>query len=115
MRILLLDSEQSAIERQMDFLAGLDYVEQTEVFRKPESLLETYIQERPGMVFIRVGKPELNGLQLARKLLEIDKRAKVVFVAQNSDYAEYAHGLAVDYLIEPFDLERFLEVMARAG
>ena len=115
MRILILDTERSAITKLKSYLAELDYVEQTEVFNRPEAMLAAYQQERPGMVFIRVGKPSLNGLQVARQVREGDERAKLVFVALNEDYAQYAHGVAVDYLIEPFELERFLEVMARAG
>lgn len=98
------------------YLRELDYISHTEVYAQPETMLIAYQQERPGMVFVRVGQPAINGLMAARSIRAMDDLAKMVFLCKNRDYTALAWELgAVDYLLEPLELDRFIEALARAG
>lgn len=86
------------------------------VFKHPDPLLAAYRKERPGMVFVRVGSSEINGLKVTRQVRAIDNQAKVVFLSKYKDYVNFVWEVgAIDFLLEPFGQERFIEVLARAG
>ncbi|ATW25612.1 LytR/AlgR family response regulator transcription factor [Candidatus Formimonas warabiya] len=115
-RILILDTEQPTLKKMQSYLQELDYISYTEVYTQSEMMLDAYRRERPGMVFIRVGRPDLNGLSAARRIRAMDELAKIVFICKNQDYTTLAWELrAVDYLLDPLDYDRFIEVLARAG
>lgn len=112
--IFILDSNQQSITLLQSFLSELDY--QVKVFRYPDPLLAAYRKERPGMVFVRVGSSEINGLKVTRQVRAIDNQAKVVFLSKYKDYVNFVWEVgAIDFLLEPFGQERFIEVLARAG
>lgn len=55
-----------------------------------------------------------SGLEIAKKILNIDDSIEVVFIASDEDYAIEAFELdAFDYLIRPVDQERFKETIER--
>jgi len=67
----------------------------------------------PQVVFLDVKMPRLDGVQLLRRLPEAD-RPLIVFVTAYDSYALHAfEGQAFDYLLKPFDQERFDTMLAR--
>lgn len=67
----------------------------------------------PDLVFLDVQMPGLDGLGVLAAL-EPDERPAVVFVTAFDQYAVRAFDLhAVDYLLKPFDDERFRTALAR--
>ena len=116
MRILILDVETQAIEELRGYLKGIGYLDFTECYHRVEEMLEAYRKERPGIVFIRVGHKQFNGLEAARMLKRLDERAKIVFISKFDDYVEFAWELgAIGYLAEPLNHEQFFAMLARAG
>lgn len=116
MRIFILDTDEQAVNELQRYLSEVDYLNNTVIFSDPKAMLEAYRQERPGMVFIRVGSSEINGLLISRKVREIDTRAKMVFISKYKGYADLVwEAGATDFLLEPFGYERFMEALARAG
>lgn len=116
MRIFILDSDQQAVDELKSYLSEMDYLSNTVIFSLPEAMLEAYRQERPGMLFIRVGSTRINGFWISRQVRVIDNMAKVVFISKYKGYAELAwEAGATDFLLEPFGYERFMEALARAG
>ena len=68
---------------------------------------------RPDLVFLDVQMPGLDGWGVL-STLEPDERPAVVFVTAFDQYAVRAFDLhAVDYLLKPFDDERFRTALAR--
>jgi two-component system LytT family response regulator len=70
--------------------------------------------DRPDLVFLDVQMPELNGFEVLRALAPNELPA-IVFVTAYDEYALDAfEASAVDYLLKPFDRERFARALSRA-
>lgn len=69
---------------------------------------------RPDLVFLDVHMPEKSGLDVLREIGAAEMPV-TIFVTAYDAYAVQAFDLsAVDYLVKPFDDERFEQAMARA-
>jgi two-component system, LytTR family, response regulator len=69
---------------------------------------------RPDLVFLDVQMPELSGFEVLSSL-ERHELPTTVFVTAYDEYALDAfEASAVDYLLKPFDRERFARALARA-
>src|SRR5688572_1196147 len=70
-------------------------------------------EESPDLVLLDVQIPELNGFE-ALAQLDLDKLPLIVFVTAYDEYALRAFEVsAVDYLLKPFDRERFHAALTR--
>ncbi len=72
---------------------------------------------QPEVVLLDIVLPEINGLELFRKLRALDSRVPVVFITAGgtSDTAIEAMKLgAYDYLLKPLDLAKVRELVERA-
>lgn len=66
------------------------------------------------VVFLDVQMPEESGMVLARELAELAMPPVIVFVTAYQHYAIQAFDLhALDYLLKPFDEERFAQALNR--
>ncbi len=70
-----------------------------------------YIKKRPADVaFLDIEMPEMSGLELAERLMEIDPFIKIVFVTAYGQYALDAfRAHAIGYLLKPLDGDEFTE------
>ncbi|MBS1787726.1 MAG: response regulator transcription factor [Acidobacteria bacterium] len=70
--------------------------------------------ERPDLVFLDVQMPEIDGFEVL-SALDADQLPLVIFVTAYDQYAVSAFEVhAVDYLLKPFDRERFGKALQRA-
>ena len=70
-------------------------------------------EQRPDVVFLDIRIPETDGLALARQLKAEDAPI-VVFVTAHAEHAAAAFDIdAVDYLLKPYDKERFDRCVGR--
>ena len=80
-----------------------------------EKALAAIRRHRPDLVFLDIQMPKLNGLALLQRLGAED-RPLIVFITAYDAYAIKAfEAQALDYLLKPFDQERFDQMLARAG
>ena len=113
LRVLLVDDEPLVREGLRDFLQGEpDVTVVGECANGLEAL--AFLEERPvDLVFLDVQMPELDGIGVAESLARSDGPA-VVFVTAFSEHALRAFEVnAVDYLLKPFDRERFAAALDR--
>lgn len=70
-----------------------------------------FIKEHPvDLAFLDIEMPEMSGLELAERLLEIDPYIKVIFVTAYNQYALDAfRAHAIGYLLKPLDSDEFKE------
>lgn len=69
--------------------------------------------ETPDLVLLDVQIPELNGFEVLAQL-DLDQLPLIVFVTAYDEYALRAFEVsAVDYLLKPFDRERFQAALGR--
>ena len=71
-------------------------------------------ESSPDLVFLDIQMPERNGFETLREL-DVDSPPFVVFVTAYDQYAVQAFEVhALDYVLKPFDDDRFLAAVARA-
>lgn len=76
--------------------------------------LELALKHRPDAIFLDVQMPEMDGIQAAHRLAEINPRPFIVFTTAYDQYALEAFQLdAVDYLLKPYEEERFRQTLIR--
>jgi two-component system, LytTR family, response regulator len=78
--------------------------------------LETIQREKPDLVFLDVQMPRLSGLEVCRALaVNRVPLPMFIFVTAYDEYALKAFEVhAIDYLLKPFDRERFLQALNHA-
>lgn len=114
LRVLIVDDEPIArrgIRKQLDGDAEI------EILRECSNGLEAVssIEElRPDLVFLDVQMPELDGFAVV-EAIGAENMPAVIFVTAYDSYALQAFEVnAVDYLLKPFDAERFHKALERA-
>ncbi|HVS38145.1 MAG TPA: LytTR family DNA-binding domain-containing protein [Gemmataceae bacterium] len=113
-RTLIVDDEPPSRRRVRDLLAeDPEFTLVGECGDGAEAV--ALLREEPcDLVFLDVQMPELNGLEAARLLAQGDGPA-VIFVTAYDCYALPAFEVhAVDYLLKPFDRDRFQKALAWA-
>ena len=114
LRVLLVDDEALARQRLEDLLKHQENVEIVGTADNGEAAISAIRTLDPDLVFLDVQMPGKTGLDVARTIGPDDMPA-TVFVTAYDQYALKAFDLAaIDYLVKPFDDERFEQAFARA-
>ena len=112
-RVLIVDDEPLARERLRDLLADTDAAVVGEARDGTEALSKIEEQD-PDLVFLDVQMPEVTGLDVVEQV-GAAQMPLTVFVTAYDQYAlEAFDASAVDYLLKPFDDERFASAFERA-
>lgn len=113
-RILIADDEPLARQRLEDLLRHEPGVEIVGTAADGASAIEGIRQLRPDLVFLDVQMPGGTGLDVVRAIGS-DEMPATIFVTAFDQYALSAFDVAaVDYLVKPFDDERFEQAFRRA-
>lgn len=113
-RVLIVDDEPPARRRVRRLLADSPGFEVIGECRDGVEALDAIRAQRPDLVLLDVQMPEVDGFDVLEALNE-DEVPTVVFVTAYDEYAVRAfEARALDYLLKPFDAERFDTVMSRA-
>ena len=112
-RVLIVDDEPGArrrIDRLLKVETGFEVVGQAGTGEKALALIR---EKKPDLVFLDVQMPKMNGIDVVRNMGAAEMPA-VVFVTAYDQYAVKAFELAaLDYLMKPFDDERFEQTLSR--
>jgi two-component system LytT family response regulator len=114
LRTLIVDDEPLARDRLRGFLKAEPTVEVIgECGSGPEAI--ALIREAtPDLVFLDMQMPGCDGLQVIARLPE-ERRPAIIFATAHERFAVDAFDLAaVDYLLKPFDRDRFRQALQRA-
>ena len=112
--MLVVDDELLARERIIDQLAHEPGVEVIGTADNGVSAIEAIRSKSPDLVFLDVQMPGKTGLDVVREI-GADKMPATIFVTAFDQYALRAFELAaLDYLVKPFDDERFEQAFRRA-
>lgn len=113
-KALIIDDEPLAREKLRGFLESAEGIEILGECRDGREALETIEQETPDLIFLDVQMPEMDGFEVLANL-ELEKMPTVVFVTAFDQYAIKAFDVhAVDYLLKPYDRQRFVQALDRA-
>jgi two-component system LytT family response regulator len=114
LRVLIVDDELLGRQRLEDLLGGEEGVELVGAAPDGQAAVEAIRALRPDLVFLDVQMPGKTGLDVVREI-GADAMPATIFVTAYDQYALKAFELAaVDYLVKPFDDERFEQAFRRA-
>ena len=114
-RTLIVDDEPLGRERIRMLLQDDPEVLLVGECKDGHEAVEAIKAQQPDLVFLDVQMPELDGLGVIRTI-GIAHMPAVIFVTAFDEYAVHAFEVhALDYLLKPFDIERFAEAFERAA
>ncbi len=114
LKVLVVDDEPHARQRVRALLEDEPGVEVVGEAGDGLEALDKIRTLKPDCVFLDIQMPELSGLQLVERLSG-EHTPHVVFTTAYDEYAIEAFDLAaLDYLLKPFDRERFRKALERA-
>ena len=114
LRVLVIDDEPLARQRLCSLLARTPDVEVVGECQNGLEAVAAIRAEAPDLVFLDVQMPGMTGLDVVRTIGPGDMPT-TVFVTAYDKHALAAFDLAaIDYLVKPFDDERFEEAFQRA-
>jgi two-component system LytT family response regulator len=116
MRVLIVDDEPIARRRISRLLRLEEGVEVVDEIGSGTDAVAAIRQQQPDLVFLDVQMPDLDGFGVVSALGEGGTAMPaIVFVTAYNEYAVRAFDVnAVDYLLKPFDPERFRSAFHRA-
>jgi len=113
LRTVIVDDEALARRRIRDLLAPQADVEVVGECAFGEDAVAVLQRDHPDLVFLDVRLPDLDGFGVLERL--DGDRPLVIFVTAFDQHAVAAFGVdAVDYLVKPFERERFFGAVERA-
>ncbi len=108
-KVLVVDDEPEAVELLTEFLSSKGYEVLTAT--SGEEALRRVKEERPHLVLLDIQMPKMNGLEVLRRIREIDPEMGVIMATgvNEEDVGRKALELgAFDYIVKPLDM-KYLE------
>ena len=113
LRVLIADDESLARERLRQLLEAEDRIEIVAECSTGSEALDAIRQKHPDIVFLDVKMPDLDGFEVIKRLSG-GRLPVIVFVTAHDRFALRAFETnAADYLLKPFDRERFQNALQR--
>jgi two-component system LytT family response regulator len=113
-RVLIADDEPLARERLRTLLAGEPWLQLVAECSDGVQAVEAIRRQQPDLAFLDVQMPGATGFEVISRIGSA-RMPLVVFVTAFDSYALRAFEVhALDYLLKPFDRERFRQTLARA-
>ncbi|GAA0310579.1 response regulator [Gracilibacillus halotolerans] len=114
LKAILIDDEKLALdflEHQINRISSIEVVGK---FSNPWKAFDYIDEKNVEVVFLDIHIPEINGIELAEKILERNPRLHIVFVTGHDDYAIQAFELnALDYVMKPVSAKRLSNTIER--
>ena len=113
-RTLVVDDEPLARERLTSLVSAEADMEVVGQSRDGEEAVRAIIEQSPDLVFLDVQMPAMNGFEVI-EAVGSERMPLVIFVTAYDQHALKAFQVrALDYVLKPFDRERFQEAVQRA-
>lgn len=113
-RTIVVDDEPFARARILKLLAQVDFVSVIGECKNGSEALKAITNYKPDLIFLDIQMPDLNGFEVLSKK-EFSPNPFVIFVTAYDQYALKAFDVhAVDYLLKPYDDERFMQALDHA-
>ncbi|MFS0725302.1 response regulator [Paenibacillus sp. 1P07SE] len=114
MKAILVDDERLALHTLEKLLKHFGHLTVAGTYQDAAEALEAVARIRPDIVFLDIGMPDMNGLELSAHIQTRSPSSAVVFVTAYDEYAIQAFELeALDYLLKPVTLERLAQTVQR--
>lgn len=82
-----------------------------------EKALEMYSEHSPGLVLLDISMPGINGIEVLKRLKNLDKDAFVIMcsaIGQDNMIVEAVENGAAEFIVKPFKAEQIAEALQLA-
>jgi FixJ family two-component response regulator len=113
--IYLIDDDESMRTSLSRMLKEVGYI--VEDFSSALTFLAHSIPVSPAVILLDMQMPDMTGIDLQEKLLQLGRKTPIIFVSGQSHPHQIVKGLkkgALDFLFKPFNLEDLLKAVADA-
>ena len=111
-QVLIIDDDELFVASLSDYLSAKSYkVSSASTGKEGMTVFE---REQPALVLLDQKLPDMEGIEVCRKILEIDPRSKVILVTAYATVRCAVDAIkagAFNYLSKPFELDELLIVM----
>jgi two-component system response regulator LytT len=113
-RILVVDDEHYSRDELKHLLGQYPSTQIVGEADSGEAAIMKVIQLQPDVVFLDVEMPKLNGMEVAKSLMELKKPPLVVFATAYPQFAAEAFRYeAINYILKPYDEEQLDQTIGR--
>ena len=111
-KCIAIDDEPLALELVETFCQQVPYLQLEKIFTQT-SAAQKHLRKFPvDLIFLDIQMPDMNGIEFFKSLTQ---ECMVIFTTAHSQYAVESYTLnAVDYLLKPLQLNRFLKACEKA-
>lgn len=111
LKCIIVDDEPPAIRLLEKYVAKVSFLELVTSTTKPLEVLRILEQTSIDVLFMDIQMPELSGIQLSKI---IHQKTKIIFTTAYPQFALESYELnAVDYLLKPFEFDRFYKAVLK--
>jgi DNA-binding LytR/AlgR family response regulator len=112
MTAIAIDDEPMALEVIKSHAAKVPFLELTACFTNAFEGIDYMQKHGTDLVFLDIKMPDITGIEISRSL---PREVMIIFTTAYSEHAVEGFEVdAVDYLLKPFSLARFLKACSRA-
>ncbi len=109
---IAIDDEPLALDIISTFCRKIEYIDLKQTFTETGEAFEYLKTDPVDLLFLDINMPFLSGIDFYKK---VGKDTMVIFTTAYSKYAVEGFNLnAADYLLKPFDFQRFLQAVEKA-
>jgi len=115
-RVLVVDDSSFMRSLLTKIIKKSDKIDEVLEAMDGKSAVEKYQEEQPNLVTMDIDMPGMNGLEAAKKIKELDPKAKIVMVtsANKEEMKSEAQKIGtLGYITKPFDAEKINDVINR--
>ena len=112
MKCIAIDDEPRALEIIETFVKKTGFLELVATFRNPLDAIDFLTSHPVDLIFLDINMPDIYGTELVKVL---KNKPLIIFTTAYSQYAVESYELdAIDYLLKPFEFDRFLKSVLKA-
>ena len=112
MRCIAIDDEPLALKTLCHYCDNVPSIRLLGAYTDPLEGISYIHSMQPDLLFLDIRMPDISGMNIAQVL---DKKTLIIFTTAYKEYAVEGFELdVVDYLLKPFDFERFLKAYTKA-
>ena len=86
MRVICVDDEAPVLENFKRKTKDFQEIDSITLFQSAKKALEWVEQNPIDVAFLDMEMPQMSGIELAKKLKQIDRNIRIIFVIHDSDY-----------------------------
>ena len=115
-KILIVDDDRDIVKIITTMLEGKEW--DISVAYSGTEALENVTANRPEIILLDIMMPEMNGIEVLKKIRKIDPEARIIMITAFGDVESYLDSMelgAYEYINKPFETEELLGMIEKVA